>query len=398
MNEQHPMMIVEISDFERMPLGGQLSFVRSVMKAFDAPGPVLVGVSTDDSVPVGRWCRRIVSGVEYEYFSLFRTVSGRNRRLFPLRLRGFLALLFWRKRIFDAGHAGLAVLVQAPEVVLALSLNAKRRTCLCMPGLNNFMSISRYGFARIFSSLYERLYYRAISHVRVLLAAASKMDIDDFVRRSGGLLHDGDVAQFPTRYDAGVFRVLDRIACRAGLGVGEDERLVVTVGRLNRWKGWRLMLDAFRIFHAANPHSRFVFIGDGEDRDEIACYAGDIGIESCVSLAGTQEPREVAVWLNAADVFVMGSVAEGWPTALLEACACCVPCVVRDFSGAREMISDGVNGFVIREGGVSEFANGMFLALELDRDAMLRHAARYGVWEIGRLAEDLRPYLEKTAE
>jgi len=69
--------------------------------------------------------------------------------------------------------------------------------------------------------------------------------------------------------------------------------------------------------------------------------------------------------LNAADLFIMGSYKEGWSTSLIEAIACGIPACVTNFSSAKDVILEGINGFVIDEHNVEMFAKGMLKAIKI---------------------------------
>ena len=63
----------------------------------------------------------------------------------------------------------------------------------------------------------------------------------------------------------------------------------------------------------------------------------------------------------------MGSYKEGWSTSLIEAIACGTPGCVTDFSSAKEIIVEGLNGYVIDDHNVDAFVEGMSKAIELTR-------------------------------
>ena len=85
----------------------------------------------------------------------------------------------------------------------------------------------------------------------------------------------------------------------------------------------------------------------------------------------------------------MGSYTEGWSTTLLEACACCIPCVVTDFSSAREMVENGVNGFVLDDRDVSSFAEHMEIALSLKREDIVGFNKRLRKYAVSNLKDAL---------
>ena len=69
--------------------------------------------------------------------------------------------------------------------------------------------------------------------------------------------------------------------------------------------------------------------------------------------------------LNAADLFVMGSLVEGWPTAMVEAIACGKNIVSTDVSGVREMIEDKGNGYIVSVRNAKLFADKISQGLNL---------------------------------
>ena len=87
----------------------------------------------------------------------------------------------------------------------------------------------------------------------------------------------------------------------------------------------------------------------------------------------------------------MGSYKEGWSTALVEAVASAIPCVVTDFSSAQDMIIDGVNGFVVRERNENLFAKKMIDALQLKRKDILLRAK----WSEQYSVQNMRKQLSK---
>ena len=111
-------------------------------------------------------------------------------------------------------------------------------------------------------------------------------------------------------------------------------------------------------------------------------------------MVGKKEPSEIALYLNAADLFIMGSLVEGWSTTLVEACACGVPCVVTNFSSAKEMVQNGVNGFVVENRDEVAFAEKMSEALMLNRNNVIEYDKRFEKYAIRYLKKDLLEVLD----
>jgi len=154
---------------------------------------------------------------------------------------------------------------------------------------------------------------------------------------------------------------------RRKLGLNEPGPLVVTCGRINSVKGWDLVIDAFQDFLRLHPRARLIFVGDGEDRPVLEKTILEQDMTGSVLLVGFQPPSKVVEYLNAASVIVFGSYKEGWSVAMLEGLACGLPVVSTDVSGARDMIVEGRNGFVVLNRDPGQFASAMAQTLVWDR-------------------------------
>lgn len=89
------------------------------------------------------------------------------------------------------------------------------------------------------------------------------------------------------------------------------------------------------------------------------------------------------------NTFIMGAYKEGWSTTLVEACACCIPCVITNFSSAKAMVTDGKNGYVIQNRDEQLLANRMIDALALNRNKVIMHNKRFAKLAISNLKVDL---------
>jgi glycosyltransferase involved in cell wall biosynthesis len=131
-----------------------------------------------------------------------------------------------------------------------------------------------------------------------------------------------------------------RSAMRQLLGF-RDEFLWIAAGRLEPVKDYPTLLRAFA---RAPQTARLLVLGAGPQQSELIALAAQLGLERRARFLGF-EPN-VERWMQAADGFVLSSRYEGLPMVLLEAGACGVPAVATDVPGTREVIIDGVNGWL----------------------------------------------------
>lgn len=150
------------------------------------------------------------------------------------------------------------------------------------------------------------------------------------------------IVQIPNPLDIHEWRAQPRVAARAALGIPEQAVVVVSHGRIDySRKGLDILLDAWRRLVVQWPDRdlRLHLIGSGQDD---AILQADIDANPVRGLRWvrrySQDREEMRRELSAANLYVMASRHEGFPVAPLEAMACCLPAVLSDAPGAREIL------------------------------------------------------------
>lgn len=173
------------------------------------------------------------------------------------------------------------------------------------------------------------------------------------------------ICQSPPAQDA-------RPRLRRELGMAAGGSLVLTVGRLVPQKGHTYLLQAIPAVLARCPETVFALVGDGVSRPALEVEAQRLGIERQVRFLGTR--ADVADWMATADVFVLPSVSEGLPMALLEAMAAGLAVVAANVGGVAEVIEDGRTGLLVPAQNVEALTQAM-LRLLTDENERSRLAA-----------------------
>jgi glycosyltransferase involved in cell wall biosynthesis len=240
--------------------------------------------------------------------------------------------------------------------------------CFCFAGIANSVAHSRYEYLRGLGTAYEKMLFRTLKKTaNVILASADRNSIIDAVNRTGNILSQEEISIFPTRYDPKIFFNRDRTECRNKLNIKDEEILLVTTGRLSQVKGWQLLIDTTAELYKDDNfrNIKIIFAGEGEDRSKLENYCRNLINKDVVRLAGKLKPNDVSLHLNAADVFVMASHFEGWPTSLVEAMACGCSIVTTEVSAAYDIVTEGKNGYIIRDRDPLIFAEMIKKALQL---------------------------------
>lgn len=166
----------------------------------------------------------------------------------------------------------------------------------------------------------------------------------DLIRRSRldarqlQVIHNGiDLDRFNPRDVDGL-----RVRQQLGLPPGP---LIGMIGRMTPQKGHIYFLQAFARVRDRFPEARALIVGDGPLREELEGMARELKIEEGCIFTGVRS--DIPELLSTLDVFVLSSVSEGLPYAVLEAMAMARPVVATRVSGLPEIIEDGVTGLLV---------------------------------------------------
>lgn len=135
-----------------------------------------------------------------------------------------------------------------------------------------------------------------------------------------------------------------------GYDLPKDVPVYIFVGRMRWYKGIRLILDALAKIDSMEKNFRMVFIGDGDDREEIERCAKSYGIaRKCIFTGAVHDREDLRAWYSRADLFLFPSTFDTNGLVVREAAACELPAVLIKGSCAAEGVIDGRNGFLIDE-------------------------------------------------
>jgi glycosyltransferase involved in cell wall biosynthesis len=180
-------------------------------------------------------------------------------------------------------------------------------------------------------NLYKLLpYHRSTYRHLAAVITASRSTADEIPRHFHGLrFHHPENGVDPSR-----FPIAERWP-------EPNERFrLVTAGRLVPYKGLSLTLEAIRR-SAILRQCELTVIGDGPDRAAHERFVTEHGLQDCVNLRGQVPQAELAAEMRRSQVFVFPSLREFGGGVILEAMACALPCLIVDYGGPGELISEG---------------------------------------------------------
>jgi glycosyltransferase involved in cell wall biosynthesis len=286
----------------------------------------------------------------------------RDVPLHKLERRGKFSLsAVWRLRrlmLEERPATVIAVnLYQALYVACATALLSHRPRTVALVNTSTFRG----------RRLWKRLYQTVLSRFDLIVhgSQAQRSFWVDASRRA----HDNSTVIY-NGVDSGHFEPVGSHEAakrlRARLGVNPEALLIGTVGRMRPEKNQEVLLTALRHLRVARVDVHLVIAGDGPLREYLARRAAELEVADRVSFVG--ELDDVRPVLTALDVFVLPSTAvESFSNAALEAMAIGRPVILSDVGGAREMIDDGIEGYVVSPTELAARLPALIAALYADR-------------------------------
>ncbi|MBI4717665.1 MAG: glycosyltransferase family 4 protein [Planctomycetes bacterium] len=161
----------------------------------------------------------------------------------------------------------------------------------------------------------------------------------------------------------------DIIARRCADGSGSTPVRLLTVARLGAEKAHAILLEALQMVRQRGVSASCTFVGDGPQRDALRNLAGSLGVSQHVTFTGAVGQDRIREFYEAADIFVLPSLAEGLPVVLMEAMAMELPVIATRIMGIPELVEQGVNGLLVTPGCAAPLAQAI---LELARGPQRR--------------------------
>jgi glycosyltransferase involved in cell wall biosynthesis len=190
---------------------------------------------------------------------------------------------------------------------------------------------------------YDRAYRRWESRILIgpawRMVGVSRAVYDDLIR-SGAGFGPHNVRQINNAIDISRAEGLQhpKQQARQLLGLPQDAFVIGTIGRLVPVKAHIHLIEAFAEIKDKYPKALLAIIGEGRSRQELETFIRARRMEQRVRLLGARD--DALQYVRAYDVFVMSSVSEGLPLALLEGMSGCLPVIGSDIDSMRPILED----------------------------------------------------------
>lgn len=152
---------------------------------------------------------------------------------------------------------------------------------------------------------------------------------------------------------------------REQLLVDDDSVVCVCIGELNKNKNQIQLFEAVKILKKEGKKLVLLVVGEGNNKQNLIAYVDENGLNNNIKILGLR--KDVPQILNISDIIALVSKREGLGRCLMEGMSAKLPIVATNTRGPRELVKDGVNGFLIPVGDVDETVEALRILID-DRE------------------------------
>ena len=203
-------------------------------------------------------------------------------------------------------------------------------------------------------------YARKISEQRDFIKTINEYDVITYQNESGlkklKKYYKGRVEPATMGVDFEKFRLLDKAVCRKELGLPQDKKILLSVGRINRNKR---QADLIELMNRLEPDYDFVLVITGhgfeEEEESLKKVSGTLLEKGKILFTGYIRGEKLVKYYNSADVFLMTSYSEAGPVSSMEAIACGLPIITADTGAVCDFLKEDNSGVTVPRDDFREF-------------------------------------------
>ncbi|HUW22549.1 MAG TPA: glycosyltransferase family 4 protein [bacterium] len=262
--------------------------------------------------------------------------------------------LFFKRNDYDIIHCHILYLHTISAVIMNMLFRKKVIvTIQCTREYGDVVRLKRIKGANII--------FRIIKKVNKFIVVS--WEAKDELKSIG--IKDEKIIRIPNFVDESKFYpVVNNVKnkLRDKLLLPPDKKIVTFVGRLTPQKGIFYSIEAWFEVIISYPEVALLIIGDGPLMKSLKDQACALNLLDKIEFLGKK--KNISEYLQASDIFVLPSLAEGMSVALLEAMACGLPCITTKIGGNVDLIDDGKDGILVKPSSSEELASAILRLLK----------------------------------
>jgi len=173
-----------------------------------------------------------------------------------------------------------------------------------------------------------------------------------------------NIYYIPNGFSKEKFFRIDKTKAKNDLGIANEKKVLFSLGLLIERKGFQYLIDAIKEVIVTHDNILCIIGGQGKIRTYLERKIKNLSLADYVKLVGFIPDKNVNLWMNAADIFVLPSLSEGTPTVLFEALGCGKPFVGTTVGGNSEIINSEDYGLLGKPADARDLAEKIVKSLD----------------------------------
>jgi glycosyltransferase involved in cell wall biosynthesis len=265
-----------------------------------------------------------------ESFSEFINISKKDN---PSNLR-YIISLFFKIKFLKIDRSSI-IHAQRPDMLLpAILFKSKCKLVCSLHGAHDIAVYDKKGF--ISGLIYTTLQSLSFSYVDLLIAV-DRNTANYYIEKYPFIKNK--LVIIPIAVDTNIFYPMNKKEVRKINKLNTKDKVVIFVGRLEKEKNIKLIIDAFLKASKEINNLKLLIVGAGREETKLKGYVTSNNIDN-VFFTGEVENSIIPELINCADVLALSSFYEGSPTVIKESIACNVPIVSVDVGDVKSVIND----------------------------------------------------------
>lgn len=376
--------IIHPGDPLGLKVGGIETFIRNFIKYAPSHFNIdFVGISTDEEKCKPReWTQLNIGGKAFNFFPLFFEQNANKKTLIPLSLRFTIKLkmsnLNFDNNVIFFNRLEPAILFRNKRVPKLLITHNDIEQQILKGGGEVFWS----KFPKLYLKLEEKIfpYLDKIYTVSMNTMDFYRNNHDKYKEKFAFIPTFVDVEKFRTAETSEKSKIKKEISQKLG-NISPDFHWVLFVGRLQKQKNPKRLLDVFHKYHSKNKSSYLLIAGEGNLRKSAENHAKELGVEKNVIFLGSVNQNELVKLYQVSDVFLMTSDFEGMPMSVLEALGCGLPVVSSDVGEVGRVVRNNLSGEVVK-----------FFDPDMIAQSLMKVIDNPGTYTSGNCTDSIREY------
>ena len=231
--------------------------------------------------------------------------------------------------------------------------------------------------AKIYTAWFSNL-----SHAIIAPSLKMKKLLQDYGVRKNVPIHI-----LPTGIDLKIFKKSEknRLALRKKLNISSKTKILISVSRIGKEKNQEFLLKAFAEILKNKDDVLFLMVGGGPFLEKLKKIAQNLKVSNRVIFTGRVPSKEVPSYYSASDIFVFASLTDTQGIVILEALSCGLPVVALKDDAFSDVVSDGKNGFLVKQDVPKMFAKKIISLLE--NPSLCKRFSADGVKTAGKFSD-----------